>query len=339
MTESPSVAAIAALYDGRSAELLVAYSDSTTGGLHTLQFQETRADIGDVEKLLEFNWERKAPVGASIVIPEAGQALSKLDEYWLLWRTADGLAGQSSHNEDPLVSAIEDDEWTIDRPLVAGNKELHVYGWRGGLLVRHRYGFVVTLETVLELSARPARSICAPLPGDDGNTGFIGFVNQEEGGITATALYARGKKVMQVDGRSDGRYRLMRRHKMAAHVGRKTRPALAVVTESVSDGSYALLEARFDFEKKECVWKRTNLEAIPAGSLESASVFYYKSQDSPEPFVMAVNSSGNLILPRRRNVTMLREGVGPAYGYPILTTLANRYEAVGSGSEIALRKL
>ncbi len=319
--------------------MLVVYADAATGGLHTLQFEETRADAGEVERLFQFDWERTAPAGASIVIPEAGHSLSKLDEYWLLWRSADGLAGQSSRQKSVLVSTVDEGERTIDRPMVVGNRELHVYGWRGGLLVRHRYSDVVTLDTVLELGARPARSICAPLPGDDGGTGFIGFVNEAEGGISATAVYARGKKVMRVEGRAEGRYRLMKRHRMGAHVGRKARPAVAVMTENHDDGSYVLLEARFDFEKKECAWKRTKLEAIPPGDLVSAAVFYYKSQDAPEPFVAAVNQAGQLVLPRRRTLRLVREGVGAGYEYPILTTMTNRYEASGVGNEIVLNKL
>ena len=53
---------------------------------------------------------------------------------------------------------------------------------------------------------------------------------------------------------------------------------------------------------------------------------------------LAVNRAGQLVLPRRRNVTVVREDAGAGYGYPILTTLANRYEAEGAGSDIRLRK-
>jgi len=38
-------------------------------------------------------------------------------------------------------------------------------------------------------------------------------------------------------------------------------------------------------------------------------------------------------------VTVVREDAGAGYGYPILTTLTNKYEAVGVGSGIMLRKL
>ena len=110
------------------------------------------------------------------------------------------------------------------------------------------------------------------------------------------------------------------------------------MTESHDDGSYALLEARFDFAKNECVWKRTKLEFIPAGDFVSAAVYYYKTQDAPEPFVLAVNQAGHLVLPRRRIVNVVREDAGHGYGYPILTTLTNRYEAIGAGSEITLRR-
>ncbi|MFN0103710.1 MAG: hypothetical protein ACKV2U_16685 [Bryobacteraceae bacterium] len=344
MTESPTAAATAVLYNGRSAEMLVAYADDATGELHTLQFEETRADLGKVELSLRFDWERTAPPGASIVLPEAGQPLSKLDEYWLMWRGGDLLAGQSAHHHGPLSSILTEDEWLIDRPLVAGNQELHAYGWRGGELVRHLYAARtgaprVTVDTVLDIGARPARSFCAPLPGADDGTALVGFVNEPDGGVAATAVYVRGGKVLKSEGRAEGRYRLMGRHRMGVHVGRKSRPALAVMTESHDDGSYALLEARFDFGKKECVWKRTKLETVPPGSLESAAIFYYKTQDAPEPFVLAVDRAGHLISPRRRNVKIMRQDVGAGYGYPILTTMTNRYEAVGIGGEITLRKL
>jgi len=124
--ESPAAAASAVLYNGASAEMLVVYVVEESGGLHTLQFEESRADTGEVERLLDFDWGRCAPAGASIVLPESGQRLSKLDVYWLLWRSEAGLAGQSSLMESPLFAELEEGEWTIDRPLVAFNRELHV---------------------------------------------------------------------------------------------------------------------------------------------------------------------------------------------------------------------
>jgi hypothetical protein len=38
-------------------------------------------------------------------------------------------------------------------------------------------------------------------------------------------------------------------------------------------------------------------------------------------------------------VVKIREGEGTGYSYPIVTTGANRYEAVGEGREIRLRLL
>jgi len=342
MTERPTSATTAVLYNGRSAEMLVGYAEEATGALHTLQFEETRADAGEAERLLQFDWERKAPAGAALVVPEAGQPLAKLDEFWLMWRSGDALYGQSANREEALASALAEDEWLIDRPLVAGNRELHAYGWQGGRLVRHRYGGKregTAVESVMEISQRPARTVCAPLPGDEDGTAMIAYTNETGGNIAAAATYVRGTKVMSLEGSSAGSYRLMGRHKMGVHVGRKARPAVAVMTESVDDGSYVLLEAQFDFGKKECVWKRTKLEGVAPESLESAAVYYYKTQDAPDPFVLAVDRAGQLIWPRRRTVSVLRADAGSGYLYPILTTQANRYEAAGHGSEIVLRLL
>jgi hypothetical protein len=322
--------------------MLVGYAEEATGALHTLQFEETRADTGETGRLLRFDWERRAHRGAAVVVPEAGQPMQKLEEYWLMWREEDWLFGQSARRDEPLASALAEGEWPIDRPLVSGKGELHQYAWRGGRLVRHRFGGkreAVRVETVLEIGERPGRTMCAPLPGDGDGTALIGYAGESAGNITATALYVRSGKVMQVEGSSEGRYRLMGRHRMGVHVGKKARPAVAVMTESHDDGSYALLEARFDFGKKECSWKRTKLEGVAPGSLETAGVYYFKTQDAPDPFVLAVDREGRLLWPRRRLVTVVREDAGLDYAYPILTTAANRYEAVGSGQDIVLRRL
>jgi hypothetical protein len=342
MTQRPTAATTAVLYDGRSAEMLVGYAEDVTGALHTLQFEETRADTGETGLLLRFDWERRAHPGAALVMPEAGQPMQKLDEYWLMWRQGDWLFAQSAQRPQAIASALVEDEWLIDRPLVAGNKELHQYAWRGGCLVRHRFGGKresIRVETLMELGSRPARTMCAPLPGDNDGTALVAFVGEAGGNIAATALYVRSGKVMPMEGSSEGRYRLMARHRMGIHVGKKARPAVALMTESHGDGSYALLEARFDFGKKECSWKRTKLEGVAPGRLETAGVFYFKTQDAPDPFVLAVDKAGRLLWPRRRLVTVVREDAGLDYAYPILTTAANRYEAVGSGMEIALRRL
>jgi len=338
MIDTPTAAETAVLYNGRAAEMLIGYVDPATGKLHTIQLEETWVDRGEVSRLLDFDWERRVPPGTSIVLPAAGHPLVKLDKYWSLWRAEDRLFAQSTHREAVLSAVMEPEDWIIDRPVVTGNRELHVYGWRGGLLIRYRFTTEAILEAALKLDARPTRSICAPVPGDDGATTFIGYVNEVDGAIVANALYIRGKKVMPVEARADGRYRLMPRHRIGVHVGTKVRPALAIMTESLDDGTYVLLEARFDFAKSECVWKRTKLENVPAGDLQSATIYYYKTQDASEPFILALNQAGHLVLPRRRTVTVIREDAGPNYGYPILTTLTNRYEAIGSGSDISLRR-
>ena len=140
MTESPSAAATAVLYNGRAAEMLIAFTDELTGALHTLRFEESRTDLGEVELVLCFDWPCAAPPGAAIILPEGGLPLEKLDDYWAMWGNGEKLFGQSARQEDPLSSALAPEEWIIDRPIVAANQQLHVYGWRGGTLVRHRFG-------------------------------------------------------------------------------------------------------------------------------------------------------------------------------------------------------
>jgi hypothetical protein len=345
MSTRATAGTTAVLYNGLSSELLVAYVDAATGNLHTMQFEETRADRGETERMVDFDWERQTPAGVGLVIPEAGHPLAKIDEYWALWQRESVLYGLAAHHPAPISTALAEEEWLIERPIVARNQEMHVYGWRGGRLVRHRYGApksglpVVHVEPMMDLPARPARSVCGALPGDDEGTAVIGYVNDTDGTVTATVLYARGGKVMPLEGKSEGRYRLMRRHRMGFHVGTKMRPALAMMGESLEDGGYVLLEARFDFKKQECVWRRQRMESLRAGGLDSLSIYYLKTPDVGEPYLVAVDKDGNLISPRRRTVVKIRDGEGTGYSYPIVTTGANRYEAVGEGREIRLRLL
>jgi hypothetical protein len=339
MPQTPSAAATAALYDGRGVELLVAYADEVTGALHTIQFEETRADVAETAVISRFAWERRAHPGAALVVPDAGLPLTRLDEYWLLWSEDGVLYAQAARHSAPLASRLQPGEWIIDRPLAVANRQLHVYAWQDGLLTRRQFGTESRVDAVLEFPVAPVCSVCAPLPGDDGGTAFIGCADEVDGAVSATALYIRGGRVMRLEGRSEGQYRLMRRHKMGVHVGVKTRPALTLLTESREDGAYAMLEASFDFAKQECVWKRTPLEFVAPGSLVSAASFYFKAQDRAEPFLLAVNEAGQLQSLRRRFAQTLRTDVGPRYGYPILTTVANRYEVRGEGEGISLYKL
>jgi hypothetical protein len=339
MPEAPSAAATATLYDGRGVELLVAYTDGATGTLQTIQFEETRADKAEIAVVSRFAWERRAHAGAALVVPDAGLPMTRLDEYWVLWSDEGVLYAQAARHDAPLASPMRDGEWIIDRPLAMAKRELHVYAWQEGLLTRRQFGAESKVDAVLELPGAPVCSLCAPVPGDDGGTAFIGCAGEVDGSVSATALYVRGGRVMRLDGKSEGQYRLMRRHKMGMHVGVKTRPALTVLTESREDGAYAILEASFDFARQECVWKRTRLEFVAPGSLVSAASFYFKTQDRGEGFLLAVNREGQLQSLRRRFAQTLRTGVGPRYGYPILTTAANRYEVRGEGEGISLYRL
>lgn len=345
MSTRPTAGTTATLYNGLSSEMLVLYVDGATGHLRLLQFEETRADKGETALLVDHDWGSRAPQGLGMVIPEAGHPLSVLDEYWALWQKEQLLFGQAAHHPTPLSTAVAEEEWLIERPLIGRNQELHVYGWRAGRLIRHRFGApksglpVVHVETVGEEEERPARTVCAPLPGDAGATAVLGFVHEAGGAMKATVAYVRGSNVVKLEGTAEGRYRLMRRHRMALHVGTKMRPALAMMCESLDDDSYILLEARFDMKKQECVWKRQRMESLRPGSLDSLSIYYCRTPEAGEPYLLAVDKTGALLSPRRRTIVKVRDGEGPGYPYPVVTTAQNRYEAFGVGAEIRLRLL
>jgi hypothetical protein len=342
--DSPPAAATAVLYDGRSAEMLVAYVDAATGGLCTLEFHETKADLGEVELFRTYAWERGSTPGAMVLMPESGHRLLQLDEYWLMWRSGILLYGQSVHHPGALAAGVDANERLVDRPIVTASQELHAYAWRGRKLFRHRYlprqegQPLVSIDLIWEAEEAPLRSVCVPVPGGDKGAAMVGFIAESGEALSATMLHVRGTNAVPLEGKTEGKYRLMGRHRLALHAGVKLRPALAVMGVGRDDEAYTLLEAQFDFGKGECVWKRTKIEFLAPGCLQSAAIFHYKSQNAPDPFILAVDANGHLIWLRKRIVQVLRENVGPDYGYPVLTTMNNRYEAVGAGADIRLMK-
>jgi len=324
--------------------MLVAYIDRETGSLATLEFQETRADLGEVEKVRTFLWERRPAAGSVLLIPESGHLGHNLDDYWLMWRAGQFLFGQTVHHPVALSTVVDGGERLIDRPIVSASQDLYAFAWRGNKLIRRRYSAKVGQQTsvsvdiVWETDNPPVRTSCVAVPGGEEGAAMIGMVHEVGESLSATVLRVKGKGAVELTGTTEGRYRSMGRHRMALHAGIKSRPALATIAISRDDESYVQLEAQFDLAKGECVWKRTRIEFLEPEYLQSAAVFFYKSQNSPEPFVLAVDRSGHLIWIRKRIVQVLRENVGPDYGYPILTTMNNRYEAVGAGENIAMVK-
>lgn len=333
---SPTAASTAVFYDGRSAEMIAAIVEPT-GALCTLEFHETNADSGVAELFRGVEWEKRVPPGTGLLIAQSGHLLAKVDEFWWLWRDGSLLYAQCVHSALVVAVVLEAGERLVERPVIAADGELHIYAWRGAKLVRHRLaGGRVWLEEVWEAPVAPQRSVCAPVPGGDGV--LVASVTETGDVLTATALMIRGGKVVDVTGATEGRYRLMTRGRLGLHVGMKQHPALGIMAESRDDDFYALLEAQFDMAKSECIWRRTRMEFITVGSLQSAGVFFYKAQNLSEAFIVAVNAAGDLVWVRKRIVELLRAGVGSNYTYPILTTMTNRYEAVGEGRGITLQR-
>lgn len=336
----PSAASLAVLFDSRTTEILAAYAQD--GYLHTVQFQEAAGEAPKTERYREVNWERAAPAGAEIVIPETGHTLARLNEFWLLWRNGNTLLAQAVHHRSPVMAVLSAGEQLIDRPLVTASRELHAYACRGAELVRHRYAspgsgkLEVALDRLTEFPIPPGVCACVPLPGDPEGTALIGTATAEGETIRVRMAYVRGSRIAMLDGQPEGRYELVDGHRPALHAGTRSRPAFAVVARDRNNGTYVQLEARFDLSARTCTWNRTNLEQAAPDSLGSSRTFYYKTQDAPEPFVLAVKKSGDLVLLRRRNVQLLRAAVGEDYDYPVLTTLTRRYEAVGTGPGMEL---
>jgi len=325
------------LYNGTQVQLLSGYADAATGALHILQFRETRADLGETARLRVIDWNKSAPLGASLMLPEAGHILEMLGEFWFAWRAGSTFSVQAMTQDHPQSIELAAGEIVIDRPVVVLSQELHVFAWRGRQLVKHRFSTTTApvTETIIELDYDVIHSRSAPVPAEEGDTTLIAATGAKDGRIVASALYVRGPRALRVDGVFDGAYKIMAAQRIGAHAGTKIRPAIALVAENEA-GKYALLEAVFEYTKRECTWSATEYESLAPGQLRSSAVCYYKTQDSPEPFAVGVNTKDEVIQPRLANYQIVRAGAGDDYSFPIITTYASRYELQGSGESAHL---
>jgi hypothetical protein len=325
------------LYNGKQVQLLAGYADALTGALHIVQFRETRADLGETARLRVIDWNKSAPRGAELILPEAGHILEMLAEFWFAWRSGSTLSAQAMTQDHPQSIEIPAGEVIIDRPVVGLGKELHVYAWRGRQLVKHRFSTTATpvTENIVELDYDVVHSRTASVPGDDNDTTLIAATGVKDGRILASALYVRGARALRVDSAFDGAHKIMAAQRIGAHAGTKMRPAIALLAENES-GGYALLETVFEYAKRESAWSDTVYESLAPRQLKSAAVCYYKTQDSPEPFAVAVNTKDEVIQPRLTRFQIVRAGAGDGYSFPIMTTFASRYEVLGSGDSAQL---
>jgi len=325
------------LYNGTQVQLLAGYADAATRELHILQFRETRGDLGETARLRVIDWNKSAPRGASLILPEAGHILEMLAEFWFAWRSGSTLSAQAMTQDHPQSIEIPGGEVMIDRPVVVLSKELHVFAWRGRQLVKHRFSTTAApvTESIVELDYDVVHSRAAAVPGDDNETTLIAAAGVKEGRIVASALYVRGPRAIRVDGVFEGAYKITAAQRIGVHAGTTMRPAIALVGENEA-GHYALLEAVFAYTKRESAWSETVYESLAPKQLHSAAVCYYKTQDSPEPFVVGVNTKDEVIQPRVERYQIVRAGAGEGYSFPIMTTFTSRYELLGSGDSAKL---
>lgn len=325
------------LYNGTQVQLLSGYADAATGALHILQFRETRADLGETARLQVIDWNKSAPPGVLLILPEAGHILEMLGEFWFAWRTGATFTAQAMTQDHPQSIELAAGEVIVDRPVVVLNQELHVFAWRGRQLVKHRFSTTAApvTEMIIELDYDVVHSRTAAVPADDNDTTLIAATGVKDGRIVASALYVRGPRALRVDGVFDGAYKIMAAQRIGAHAGTKIRPAIALVAENEA-GKYALLEAMFEYTKRECTWSATEYESLAPGQLRSAAVCYYKTQDSPEPFAVGVTIRDEVIQPRMTKHQIVRAGAGDDYSFPIMTTYTSRYEVQGSGDSAQL---
>ncbi len=336
-TTSPPAASVAALFNGRQVELLAGYVDPVTAELHTIQYRETRRDLGETAVFDDRAWERRAPLDALLHLPSSGHILSKLGEYWILWQTGAQWTAQPAGAERPVSLASAPGERLAGKPVACLGDVLHAYVWRGRQLLRHRFHSTEGASTapVIELDFDVVHSACTPVPGDTDGVSVIAACGVRDGGIVASALYVKGARAIRQDGVYKGAGQLMKEQRIGLHAGTSMQPAAAMIVQQ-PEGKYTLAEARFRIAAKECAWSAVPLEAVRAGTLQSAAAFYYQRESVAAPFAAAIDDHGRFLQPRAANTQVVREDGAPSL--PILTAMSSRYEVTGAGAAMLLKK-
>ena len=340
VTATPNDAA-SVLYDGEFSELFVAYTDATSGALHTAQFFERRPDLGKVSVLKRVPWEHNVKGGAQLLMPESGWLRNRLKNFWIAWQEGPKVFALSILQEEPLAVDLGGAR-IIGRPMMDGEQDLHIYALAGRQVMLHRITSVLgsppvhRVAELIQLDHEPSLFSSVPLPGQSRGAALLGFVHEDKGSVVSRVLRIQGGKLESVSTDPAPNAKIFSRQRIALHSGVENLPELGVLVVS-PEGSYSTLRAVFNLVEKTHEWNRVEHSALKPGSLRSAANFFYKGQSSPQYFLMAVNADKQLLLPRGSKVTVLRNDVDEGFAFPVLTTYSSRYEVVGAGADVALR--
>lgn len=335
------IEAASVLYDGEFSELFVAYTDGSSGALHTVQFFERRPDLGKVSVLKRVPWDQNVKRGAQLLMPESGWLRNRLKNFWVAWQEESTVYALSILQEGPIAVDLGGAK-IIGRPMMDGEQDLHIYAIAGRRVLLHRITSVLgrppvhRVAELIQLDHEPSLYSSVPLPGQSGGAALLGFVHEDKGSVVAQVFRIQGGKTELLRTDPAPNAKIFERQRIALHSGVENVPELSVLVVS-PEGSYSTLRAVFNLVEKTHEWNRVEYSALKPGSLRSAANFFYKGQSSPQYFLMALNADRQLLLPRGSKVTVLRSDVDEGFAFPVLTTYSSRYEVVGAGADVSLR--
>ena len=130
----PRVLAVASYGGPALAEVFVALIGPGPKGrdLSTVEFVETRADLGEAEELHRVGWGLQVPEGAEPFMPCSGFLPSQVKAGWSGWRVPHVIHAASIHIAGPIAARFEEGERLIDPAVVVAGGGMHQYLLRPG---------------------------------------------------------------------------------------------------------------------------------------------------------------------------------------------------------------
>ena len=86
----PSSHAITAFYDGEFVEFFVVRTDPKNSDFMSVQFFESRPDLGEIKRLKQVAWGIPVPKDAALFVATSGRLRDDLGTFWAGWRTEEG---------------------------------------------------------------------------------------------------------------------------------------------------------------------------------------------------------------------------------------------------------
>ncbi|MEM1125515.1 MAG: hypothetical protein AAGI71_02605 [Bacteroidota bacterium] len=337
-------------FNGRYTEFFVAQVIPGRGTLSTIEFFEDRADLGEVSRLKQVDWEIPVPDSVQLFMPHSVVLRNDLNAFWTGWVTNETIQAVSIYQERPIEAIRPPDDHLVEPALVLPDQSLHYYFWQpeAGAWALWRHVFEgplgqpgrVRQERLLQTASRPLYTAAALAPTTeafpDVPQPVIGWLRQEGESFRVEVARIHNDGMVAQDQSISFMATLFEDQQLAllSIPDGQVHAACIVVSDA---GLYYTHQFVFDFEEE-------TPTALKGGRLfaehswEAVRMHYYPSVVDAELFVVALDSEQTLVLgkPDSDFVQVWRSEVEEDYAFPWLISPGDRYEARYEHGEIIL---